>query len=100
MVPGEWYGGPLYGVRRAGPGEFLVAKFGGRQDPDSTYEVTDRGSSAWRCTCPASRRSYGDCKHARLVRAAERAGEPPALWAADGDSFSPVPWPLEEGDLL
>lgn len=95
MVPGEWFGGPLYGVRRVGPAEFQVAKFDGHQDPAEVYEVTDRGSSAWRCTCPASRRAYGDCKHARLVRAAERAGEPPALWAVDGDGFAPVGWPLD-----
>jgi hypothetical protein len=74
MVPGEWFGGPLYGVRRVGPAEFRVAKFDGHQEPDAVYEVTDRGDSAWRCTCPGAFRQHGNCKHARLVRAAKRAG--------------------------
>lgn len=95
MVPGEWFGGPLYGVRRVGPAEFQVAKFDGHQEPDAVYEVTDRGDSAWRCTCPGAFRQHGNCKHARLVRAAKRAGEPPALWTADGDGFAPVGWSLD-----
>ena len=88
-MTGEW-GEALYAVKEPSPGALLVAKFEGRREPAEVYEVIDRGSSAWRCTCPASKRSTGDCKHARLVRAWRSAGEPPALWADDGGEFAPA----------